>query len=34
MLKLIDPFVALSGWMNQGHVQMIDYVREENKALD
>jgi len=37
MLKLIDPFrfvlVALSGWMNQGHVQMIDYLREENKVL-
>ena len=37
MLKLIDPFrfvlVALSGWMNQRHVQMIDYLREENKVL-
>jgi len=37
MLKLIDPFrfvlIALSGWMNQRHVQMIDYLREENKVL-
>src|ERR1700693_5915891 len=37
MLKIIDPFrfvlLALSGWMNQRHVQMIDYLREENKVL-
>src|SRR5580693_5267743 len=37
MLKIIDPFrfvlLALSGWMNQRHVQMIDYLREENRVL-
>ena len=37
MLKAFDPFrfilVALSGWMNQRHVQMIDYLREENRVL-
>jgi putative transposase len=25
--------VALSGWMNQRHIRMIDYLREENKVL-
>ena len=37
MLKIIDPFrfvlPAVSGRMNQRHVQMIDYLREENKVL-
>jgi hypothetical protein len=37
MLKLIDPFrfvlISLSGWMNQHHLQMIDYLREENRVL-
>jgi len=37
MLKALDPFrfflVALSGWMNQRHLQMIDYLREENRVL-
>src|SRR5579872_214444 len=37
MLKAFDPFrfilVALAGWMNQRHIQMIDYLREENRVL-
>jgi hypothetical protein len=37
MLKAFDPFrfvlVALSGWMNQRHLQMIEYLREENSVL-
>jgi transposase InsO family protein len=37
MLTALDPFrfllVALSGWMNQRHVEMIEYLREENKVL-
>lgn len=37
MLKLIDPLrfvlISLSGWMNQHHPQMIDYLREENRVL-
>lgn len=32
-----DPFrflvIALSGWMNQRQLQMIDYLREENRVL-
>jgi hypothetical protein len=36
MLKPFDPFrfvlVALSGWMNQQHLQMIEYLREENAS--
>ena len=33
----LDPFrfllIALSGWMNQRQLQMIDYLREENRVL-
>lgn len=25
--------MALSGWMNQRHLQIIDYLREENRVL-
>jgi hypothetical protein len=34
MAKLMDPFrflmISLAGWMNQHHLQAIDYLREEN----
>jgi transposase InsO family protein len=37
MAKLLDPFrfllVSLAGWMNQRHIQAIDYLREENRVL-
>jgi hypothetical protein len=37
MLKAMDPFrfvlIALSGWMNQRQLQVIDYLREENRVL-
>jgi hypothetical protein len=37
MLKVMDPFrfvlIAMSGWMNERQLQMIDYLREENKVL-
>src|SRR5215471_10865798 len=33
----IDPFrfmlIAVSGWMNHRQLQVIDYLREENRAL-
>lgn len=37
MTKSLDPFrlllIALSGWMNEHQLQLIDYVREENRVL-
>ena len=37
MLILLDPFrfllVTVAGWMNQHHLQVIDYMREENRVL-
>jgi hypothetical protein len=37
MPKVLDPFlfvlIAVVGWMNQRHLQMIDYLREENRVL-
>jgi len=37
MVRVLDPFrfvlMALSGWMNQRHLQIIDYLREENRVL-
>ena len=37
MAKLLDPFrfllTSLAGWMNQHHLQAIDYLREENRVL-
>jgi hypothetical protein len=37
MLRVLDPFrfvlVAVAGWMNQRQLQMIDYLREENRVL-
>jgi len=37
MPRVLDPFrfltIALAGWMNQRQLQMIDYLREENRAL-
>ena len=37
MLKSLDPFrfllIALAGWMNQRQLQVIDYLREENRVL-
>jgi transposase InsO family protein len=37
MTKSLDPFrfrlIALSGWMNQEQLQLIDYLREENRVL-
>ena len=37
MTKSMDPFrfllIALSGWMNQQQLQLIDYLREENRVL-
>jgi len=37
MTKPLDPFrfllTAVSGWMNQQQLQLIDYLREENRAL-
>jgi hypothetical protein len=33
----LDPFrfllIALSSWMNQQQLQLIDYLREENRVL-
>ena len=35
--KSLDPFrfllIALSGWMNQQQLQLIDYLGEENRVL-
>ena len=37
MTKSLDPFrflvMAVSGWMNQQHMELIDYLREENRVL-
>jgi transposase InsO family protein len=37
MSKLLDPFrfllLAVAGWMNQRQLQVIDYLREENRVL-
>ena len=37
MLKVLDPFrfllIAVAGWMNQHQLQVIDYLREENRVL-
>ena len=37
MLKSLDPFrfllIAVAGWMNQRQLQIIDYLREENRVL-
>ena len=37
MRKSLGPFrfllIALSGWMNQQQLQLIDYLREENRVL-
>jgi putative transposase len=36
MSRVLDPFrfvlIAVAGWMNQRQLQMIDYLREENRA--
>jgi hypothetical protein len=37
MARVLDPFrsglIAVAGWMNQHKLQMIDYLREENRVL-
>ena len=37
MRIVLDPFrfllVAVSGWMNQRQLEVIDYLREENRVL-
>ena len=37
MPKVLDPFrfvlIAVAGWMNQRELQIIDYLREENRVL-
>src|SRR6476620_7490032 len=37
MPRILDPFrfvlVAVGGWMNQHQLQIIDYLREENRVL-
>jgi hypothetical protein len=37
MTRVLDPFrfvlIAVSGWMNQHQLQIIDYLREENRVL-
>ena len=37
MPRVLDPFrfvlIAVAGWMNQHQVQIIDYLREENRVL-
>src|SRR6202047_842459 len=37
MPRVLDPFrfvlIALAGWTNQRQVQIIDYLREENRVL-
>ena len=37
MRTVLDPFrfllVAVSGWMNQRQLEVIDYLREENRVL-
>jgi len=36
MPSFLDPFrfilMAVAGWMNQRHLQAIDYLREENRV--
>jgi len=37
MTESLDPFrlllMAVSGWMNQQQLELIDYLREENRVL-
>jgi hypothetical protein len=37
MPRVLDPFrfvlIAVAGWMNQQQLQMIEYLREENRVL-
>ena len=37
MTKFLDPFrfplITVSGWKNQQQLQLIDYLREENRVL-
>lgn len=37
MTRSLDPFrfvlIAVSGWMNQQQLELIDYLREENRVL-
>src|SRR5512132_614132 len=37
MPRVLDPFrfllITIAGWMNQRQLQMIDYLREENRVL-
>jgi hypothetical protein len=37
VLRILDPFrfllIAVSGWMNQRQLLMIEYLREENRVL-
>src|ERR1700741_3764517 len=37
MSGAVDPFrfvlIAVAGWMNQRQLQVIDYLREENRVL-
>src|SRR5258708_21342250 len=37
MPRVLNPFrfvlIAVAGWMNQQQLQMIDYLREENRVL-
>ena len=37
MLRPLDPFrfllIAVAGWMNQHQLQVVDYLREENRVL-
>ena len=37
MTKSLDPFrfllMAVAGWMNQRQLELIDYLREENRVL-
>jgi hypothetical protein len=37
MSRVLDPFrfvlIGVAGWMNQSQLQIIDYLREENRVL-
>src|SRR5712692_10743830 len=37
MPRVLDPFrfvlIAVAGWMNQHQLQIIDYLKEENRVL-
>src|SRR5260370_27980223 len=37
MPRVLDPFrfvlITVTGWMNQRQLQVIDYLREENRVL-